>query len=160
MDDQFFDTLARSVSEPSSRRGLLGGLTALALGLGGAGLPDAATARKKRKHNHNHKKKNTSTTCQPGSESCQGKCLNLCPSGEVRNPLTCGCCQVNMGTCGVYGNDDSCCSGLCAQITAESAVAKLGNACAGRDIAAPCDFSAQCASGFCSPAGVCLFPAS
>jgi hypothetical protein len=157
MDDQTFDTLARSVSGPSSRRGLLGGLTALALGLGGAVMPDSTTARKKRRHKR--KKKNKSTTCQAGAESCQGKCVNLCPTGQARNPLTCDCCQMNSKTCATIGDDAACCSGVCAQATATSEVAKLGNSCAGRAIAAPCDFSAQCDSGFCSPAGVCLFAA-
>ena len=159
MDNQAFDTLARSVSGPSSRRGLLGGLTALVLGLGGVGLPDAATARKKRKHKR--RKKNTSTTCQPGTESCQGKCLNFCPPGQVRNPLTCGCCLINSETCSAAGADgEACCSGTCGPISKGTEVAKVPGTCTGRDIAAPCDFSAQCASGFCSPAGICLFPAS
>jgi hypothetical protein len=159
MDDRVFDTLARSVSGPSSRRGLLGGFTALVLGLGGANLPDSTTARKKRKHKR--RKKNTSTTCQPGTDSCQGKCVNLCPGGQARNPLTCGCCQMTMGTCSAAGDDgDACCSGTCGPIGKGAEVAKVPGTCTGRDIAAPCDFDAQCASGFCSPAGLCLFPAS
>ncbi len=107
MANQAFDTLARSVSVPSSRRGLLGGLTALALGLGGTILPDVTTARKKRKHKNRRKKKHTSTstTCLPGTESCQGTCLNACPDGQLRNPITCGCCVMNTGTCSAAGDD-------------------------------------------------------
>lgn len=156
MDDQSFDTLARSVSEPSSRRGLLGGLTALALGLGGAGLPDSTTARKKRKHKRKKKKKPSPLVpaCPSGAEECQGTCVNLCPGAQARNPFTCACCGINKVSCTPVGDDNKdCCSGTC------SPVSSGVNACAGRDINAPCDFSAQCASGFCSPAGVCLFPA-
>ncbi|MDQ2654471.1 MAG: hypothetical protein M3Z20_15680 [Chloroflexota bacterium] len=173
MDDQSFDTLARSVSEPSSRRGLLGGLTVLALGLGGAGLPDSTTARKKRKHRRKNKKKTpailiptcpTGTEdcrgtcvkrcCPPGAEDCQGMCVSLCPTGQTRNPLTCACCRINMVSCTAIGANDVCCSGTCSPVSA------VVNTCAGRAIAAPCDFDAQCASGFCSPAGLCLFAAS
>jgi hypothetical protein len=172
MDDQSFDTLARSVSGPSSRRGLLGGLTALALGLGGAGLPDTTVGRKQRKHKNKRKKKKPSTPvltcppgtedcrgtcvnncCPPGTEDCQGMCLNLCPTGQTRNPLTCGCCRINLTSCAPVGANDVCCPGTCSPVSAAF------NTCAGRDIAAPCDFNAQCASGFCSPTGRCLFAA-
>ncbi len=157
MDDQSFDTLARSVSEPSSRRGLLGGLTVLALGLGGAGLPDSTTARKKRKHRRKNKKKTPAIlipTCPTGTEDCRGTCVSLCPTGQTRNPLTCACCRINMVSCTAIGANDVCCSGTCSPVSA------VVNTCAGRAIAAPCDFDAQCASGFCSPAGLCLFAAS
>src|SRR5690349_199036 len=105
MDHQALDALARSVSELSSRRGLLGGLTALALGLGGAARPDITTARQKRKHNNRRKKKHTnaSTTCKAGAERCKGTCVNVCPTGQARNPITCGCCVVNTGTCSAAG---------------------------------------------------------
>lgn len=157
MDDQSFDTLTRSVSKPSSRRGLLGSFTALALGLAGVAMPDTTSARNKRKHKRKSKKKKSSTpvaACPSGTEDCQGKCMALCPGGQVRNPLTCACCTLNMVSCSAVGPNDDCCSGTCSPVSA------VVNTCAGRVIAAPCDFDAQCASGYCSPAGLCLFAAS
>ena len=147
MDANRFDTLIRSLSDSSSRRRLGRGLAAVTVGLVGARLPSAATARRKRKKRNKQK---NSTACKNGKERCQGQCVAPCSSGQVRNPLTCGCCQVTGTSCGSAGPSSACCSETCSGATT----------CAGRDIGESCDFSAQCTSAFCSPAGICLFAAS
>lgn len=146
MDANRFDTLIRSLSELSSRRRLGRGLAAVTVGLVGARLPSAATARRKRKKRNKQK---NSTACKNGKERCQEQCVALCPSGQVRNPLTCGCCQVTGASCSPAGPSSVCCSETCSGATT----------CSGRNAAEACDFSAQCATGFCSPAGLCLFAA-
>jgi len=149
MDAEHFDTLILSFTTRASRRGVLAGLASgllavAPLALGG----DAAEARKKRRKK---KKRKPTRTCKSGTERCQGQCLPRCPSGQVRNPLTCGCCQSNNGTCNPPGFNADCCSGICTR--------QEGYFCSGRGIAESCDFSAQCASEFCNPAGFCSFAA-
>jgi hypothetical protein len=149
MDAARFDSLTRLLSNPSSRRGVWRGVAAATLGLAAARLPGAVTARKKRKHKKNRRKK--PKACANGTETCLGQCVAHCPSGQVRNPLTCGCCQANSGACNPPGFNDDCCSGICTR--------QEGSFCSGRGIAESCEFDAQCATGACSPFGECLFGA-
>ncbi len=149
MDAHRFDTLIRSLDDPSSRRGVVRGLCAVTLGLLGTRWPSAATARKKRK---NGKKGKNAKKCKRGAERCQGTCVKRCPSGQVRNPATCGCCRVTGGFCSPAGASATCCSEICAQILEATQ-------CAGRNPGQQCEFNAQCESEFCNPAGLCAFAA-
>jgi hypothetical protein len=152
MDANRFDTLTRSMCDPLSRRELVRGFTAITLGLVGAHLPGTALARKKRKHKHKKKHKRPKT-CQSGTENCRGQCVDLCPSGRVRHPGTCDCCRINTGSCSAVGYNADCCSESC------EPVSTVFNACAGRAALEGCEFDAQCATGACSPDGLCYFAA-
>ncbi len=159
MDGQSFDTLARSVSEPSSRRGLLGGFAALALGLGGAGLHDTTTARKKRKHKRKNEQKD-STTLPPSFDRCVAMidgapcgnygclvCLNEVCSPNPLNDGSCGADgtgRCSFGSCNPRptctgteamcpAGDASCCSGRCGggacYLAVPGALCKRGEDC-------------------------------
>jgi hypothetical protein len=159
MDADRFDRLARSLTTGRSRRGALATLLGGALGLLGL----AETAARKGRKKKGKKKKGTCKpnciapmTCQRGkcdcpdpTVLCNGECyVNTCNAGLAFNPLTCECCRAN-GSGGCFSGPPSCCSNVCVEVT---------NVCSGRNMGAPCDFGAQCASGFCSPAGVCVLP--
>jgi len=151
MNANCFDALARRLTRQASRRGALAGLAGGLVMVGPLVLGGReAGAKKKRKHK---KRRKRNTSCQAGMETCLGQCVDLCPGGQVRNPVTCGCCQVNGGTCSPTGANADCCSGSCASVST------VVNTCAGRNVAQPCDFDAQCASGACSPTGQCVFAA-
>lgn len=56
----------------------------------------------------------------------------------------------NTVSCSPAGANELCCSGVCGAGAA---------GCIGRNAGTACDFSAQCATGFCSPSGFCRFAA-
>ena len=75
MDAHHFDALARSLSLPGSRRGVLGSLLAGALGLLGP-RPDEVAAKKKK-------------PCPPCKKRKQGKCKGTLPDGSACPGGTC-----------------------------------------------------------------------
>ena len=90
--------------------------------------------------------------CPVGQELCRGACVTVCASGEVRNPIGCGCCQTTNQLCGAARDfpapDNNCCSGFC----------KAGPGagfCEGRTTNATCEFGAQCQTGLRCIAGKC-----
>jgi hypothetical protein len=83
-----------------------------------------------------------SCVCRSGTERCGGACVARCGAATVRNPVTCGCCQVAGETCSFDGANN-CCSGLCPGGTCESKFS--GDACT---------FAEQCGTGVCR-GGLC-----
>lgn len=151
MDPTRFDTLTRSLTGSSSRRGLarlLGGFT-----LGGplALLGFAEAEAKRKKHNNKKRKKRKKRDGQnespppppPPPNPCAGQ--PACDVGLTRNPLTCDCCRTN-GASGCFSGPPSCCSSACVAAT---------NICRGRSLGAGCEFDAQCESGTCGNTGQC-----
>lgn len=147
MDADRFDSLARALFSVGTRRSAF--IVALSGGLGLLGLArvDDATAAKsgrckpkcgpcercqrgdcKRK---NGKKRCTRGKCKPRED------LIDCPAGQVRNIVTCGCCQIGGETC-PFAGVNNCCSGSCPGGTCESK--RSGDACA---------FGAECGTGVC-----------
>lgn len=107
MDANGFDSLSRLLGEAPSRRGLLRGMTAAALGLAEARFPGAAGAKNKKKK------------CGPCQTRKHGKCKQAhdnapctgngrCLNGNCNPPPTC------TGQ-GIFNCTDSsqCCSGVC-----------------------------------------------
>jgi hypothetical protein len=93
-------------------------------------------------------------TCPTGQEACGGVCLDLCPAGlSVRNPVTCGCCRVNLLPLPVIpcGAPFPCCSEICVTIPS----LPPQSLCVPRATGDPCQFGAQCASGVCASNGQC-----
>ncbi len=87
-------------------------------------------------------------TCQSGqcacpAVECNGACVPTCDGDTVRDPRDCTCCTRAFGTCGT-ALSKPCCSGICrdsGQVCCDS--------CEGLANGDPCEFDAQCASGFC-----------
>jgi hypothetical protein len=104
MDPTRFDCLTRSVTNPVSRRAVLGGLLVATLGL--LGRSDAgAKKRKGKKSKGKGKKTRTAATtagCPAGQKPCGGGCI---PSNQ--------CCT--NGDCGA--NAPRCCQGTCLRPT-------------------------------------------
>jgi hypothetical protein len=152
MDGDRFDSLARSLSAAGSRRRAFAIAFSGGQALLGLARPDDAVEAKSGKCKP---KCGACETCQKGNckrkngkKQCKkGKCKPRkgvvdCPAGQLRNPVTCGCCQVAGQTCPVSGAN-SCCSGLCP-----------GGTCESRVSGAPCAFGAECGTGVCRN-GVC-----
>jgi hypothetical protein len=95
MDAHHFDFLARSLTDASSRRGVLRGLAAATLGLAAISLPGEAEGRKKRKKRKKGKrnKKKTKGANPPALQLNDFQCV------DVGNA-----CR---------GNSANCCSGIC-----------------------------------------------
>lgn len=167
MDASRFDSLGRSLSLSPSRRAVARALRGLALAgylTSPPGYSDSEARKKKRKKRKKsgckpacaspHICQAGTCTCPAGTEACNGACLPACPGIQTRNPVTCTCCQINNGSCTPAGANTDCCSGTC------SPVSTVVSTCTGRAALQPCDFAAQCATGACSPGGLCLFAAS
>jgi hypothetical protein len=176
MDGTRFDALARSLAGGTSRRGLLGGLAALAAGAAAAG-PTAAA-------------------CPPGQVSKRGKCLCRltgrppandvcpCPAGQVDTGDGLGClgcrsvadCPLDdpcrppeclAGTCatktvaeGQQGACDAgevCCGGACTFIGSDANCQACGDSCAAGT--ERCDPDTGCVTcyqvGETLPGGIC-----
>lgn len=147
MDADRFDTVARFLSTAGSRRRTLA--VALSGGLGLLGLAhadDAVAARSGRCRPRcgpceqcqrgDCKRKNGKKRCKRGKCKPRQDLVN-CPPGQVRNPITCGCCQVLGETCPATGSNN-CCSGRC-----DVGLCESGGG------GAPCTFGEQCGSGVC-----------
>jgi hypothetical protein len=153
MDSNRFDAIAKSLITEMSRRRTLGGLVGGTLGVLGLGGADEIQSAKSGKCKQTcglcedcakgkcRKKKSGKKVCKAGQ--CQPRRdLEDCPAGQVRNPLTCGCCQTNGQICTATDNNN-CCSEGCFDIGTV-------NICRGRPEGLSCDFGAQCESGVCS----------
>jgi len=80
-----FDNLTRSVSLSGSRRGVLGGIAAAALGLAATRVPSATVARKKRKRTP----KVNAFGCLDIGKTCRGNsgacCSGICEGKKPKN---------------------------------------------------------------------------
>ena len=157
MDDDRFDTLAKFIVSTTTRRKSLtalfgGGVAVLSLA-----SPDATWSAKTGNcketcgtceacRTGKCKRKNGKKRCKPGTCGLLPG-LSECAVGEVRNPVTCGCCQVNGLSCSP-GGSNRCCSGACTD---------FGGVffCLGFIEGKSCQFGAQCRSGVCNSDGRC-----
>ena len=134
MDARRFDAFVRSFPSGSSRRRLLAGvargLLAAPIAFGSAD----SSAKNKKKNKGKNKKK----TCKGGKQKCGGTCRAKCPAGQVRNPITCGCCIAGSQLCGSQ-TGAVCCSGQCHP--------EILLICKALAPGAPCQFDAQCFNG-------------
>lgn len=108
MDASRFDYLTRSLTDMPSRRGLLRGLSAAALGLAAIRIPDGVGAKKKRKK----KVVRNAFGCVDVGGKCRGKDANCCsgicqgkkPKQGKKDTSTCvahneGECQAGQDSC-------------------------------------------------------------
>jgi hypothetical protein len=110
MDQHHVTTWTRSVRSVPSRRDVLRGLAAAALGFGALRLPDTAAAKKKRK-------KTKKQTCRPncvdrtcGNDGCDGSCGacasdqachgGICCVPDSRGDTCAGRCGTRTNNCG------------------------------------------------------------
>jgi hypothetical protein len=162
MTDDRFDDLTRRLETASSRRGVLKGVTALALGglatrLRGSGT---AEARARIKMACARRGQECSTAADaPGSLRCcpgnvcnapdgetSGTCVSddaLCAPGELAEV----CSELIVSSCGAVENN-------CAQVTS----ADGGCACVTRTCGPLCDSDADCGEGLCISAPGCCYP--
>jgi hypothetical protein len=175
MDPTLFDTFARALTAPGTRRRVLGGLLAGALGLLGtpeAELAQAHDSRKKckkiedrgkrkkcvkkaKQHNAQHANETSPPlgTCPAGTTSCGGTCVgSTCTGGQHFEPSQCRCCiAVSRDTTNCTGADD-CCSRMCLPHETEL----LRNYCGCNLFQMPCEVNENCCSGTCElGSGVC-----
>lgn len=104
-----------------------------------------------------------------GTERCGSGCAQPCSGGQVRNPVTCGCCTPNEGGCTA---ENQCCSGNClldaqtvfclgrpssqaCQFDAQCNNPPCSGGICGQLAGTECQFSLQCRSGVCTVEGVC-----
>ena len=156
MDAKRFDAIAKILVTARSRRWTRGGLLAGTLGLLASANPEEVWSAK------SGKCKQPCAACEQcdkgkcqkknGKKRCRkGKCkplarLAACAPGQMRNPVTCGCCSINGQTCSPAGPSSTCCSGRCGANGSSSGT----DFCSGRFGGQPCDFSEQCLSGICN----------
>ena len=156
MDARRFDAIAKALTNKRSRRWTLGGLLGGPLGLLAVANPDDAWSAKsgkckqpcgacKRCDKGKCEKKNGKKRCKKGTCKPQDG-LAVCGAGQIRNPVTCGCCSLNGQTCSPAGANTTCCSGRCGANGSSSGQ----DPCAGRFGGQPCEFNEQCLSGICS----------
>jgi hypothetical protein len=142
MDDHPFDSIARLLSDASSRRGVLQGLAAATLGLAAISLPGEAEGRKKRKNGKRNKKKTKGANppalqlndfqCVDVGNACRGNSANCCSgicednAPQPGKPDTSVCVAHNVGEC--QAGQDSCTvvdgtcgtDGVCLQTTGKA----------------------------------------
>lgn len=157
MDGNRFDAFAKSITSTTNRRRALFALVGGGVAARGLDTPGESWAAKSGNCRESCgvcevclkgkcKRKNGKKRCKPGTCVLQPG-LSECPGGQIRNPLTCGCCQSNGQTCS-QGAGNLCCSEGCFDIGSRTI-------CRGRPEGLTCEFDAQCQSGSCSSQGVC-----
>lgn len=92
---------------------------------------------------------NGTCDCPDGQELCGGVCREACPTGSVRLPATCNCCNPPDGPCNQPTPDPTCCSGLCTFLGT--------GVCRGLGEGSSCQIDEQCDSGICRD-GFCRCP--
>ena len=95
MDPRTFDSFARSLAEPKTRRGLLGGIVAIAVGVRAAGQPGPASAQEECPLGQTRNRKDE-CRCPAGTDACPDGCYNL-----RRDPDHCGSCDQSCGDAGI-----------------------------------------------------------
>jgi hypothetical protein len=140
MDGQRFDEWARAFAVPGTRRRLLGGLAAGALGLVGLGRAEAATCR------------DPGRLCREHANCCSG----LCGPKDVTGRRTCHCqtptdCRTPTGPC----HAATCTLGVCGETILVGQACDDGNplCCAGTCCAETC-LNSVC-TGTCAASGSC-----
>jgi hypothetical protein len=168
LDGSRFDALTRSLSEPGTRRRVLAGIAAGALGLAGLRPAGAVTCR------------TPGLTCRVDANCCSGLCAKDatgrrrcrcqspgdCPLPDACHKATCtaGVCgavatvdlltdPANCGRCGRTCPDDphgdpACGGGVCA-LACDLGYAPVGGACLG-SFGTACAASADCATELCA----------
>lgn len=81
------------------------------------------------------------SSCDVGTEYCNGACLPNCPVGATRNPASCVCCLPTGTECGPQTPTAPCC------FPAGTGACGGGNVCAGQADGGACQFSGQCRRG-------------
>lgn len=178
MDPHRFDALARSLTDASSRRGVLRGMSATMVGLAALYLPGEAEGRKKRKkrkkgkkNRKNTKGKNTPALqlndfqCVEVGNACRGDSANCCSgicednAPQPGTPDTSVCVAHNVGEC--QAGQDSCTvvngtcgtEGVCFQTTGKAsfcgAASKADAACS------DCTRDPECEAQF-GPGAACV----
>ncbi len=149
MDGDRFDTLARSIHEAPSRRGLLRGLAGTALGLAALRLSGVASAKKRRKKKR--KKRKRGGSCEP---QCNGKDCGNDGCGSSCGSCTGGICQDGVCTC----PEDNCggsCVTYCPAILGQernptTCACCLSNRTVFGNIQTPPNLCSPCCSAVCS----------
>jgi Stigma-specific protein, Stig1 len=152
MDGSHFDTFARTLNNPGSRRGVLATLLGATLGLTGwRGYPDAALARKHKKHKKKHRVASSPPpptspppiSCPTGYTNCANQCFDLSD-----NPQNCGTCAV------VCSPGKACCGGVCTNTQDDdNNCGSCGNQCLPSPVIAR-PHGAICVNGTCEQCGL------
>ena len=157
MDGDRFDTLAKSVVSTTNRQRFLAALFGGGVAALGLASPDETSSARTGNcketcglceacRQGKCKRRNGKKRCKPGI--CEPRRdLDECSAVDVRDQLTCGCCQVLGQPC-VPGCNNRCCSGTCADIGGVFF-------CLGLIEGKSCRFGAQCQSGVCNSQGEC-----